>query len=174
MLAVVYAFEKFRSYLIMNKSVVYTDHSALKYLFNKKDAKARLLRWVLLHIKIDFKGMPTNCLNLWMLVKSKQISQRDEMPQNAIQVCEISIYGELILWDLSVSRVELEHKAILGSQSMQLRIKDPRAIIESSLNELSELRDQAYEHSLSKEKTRSYTIPDEETIFTVGESSPSS
>ncbi|GJT10848.1 reverse transcriptase domain-containing protein [Tanacetum coccineum] len=33
MLAVVYAFEKFRSYLIMNKSVVYTDHSALKYLF---------------------------------------------------------------------------------------------------------------------------------------------
>ncbi|GJZ81544.1 reverse transcriptase domain-containing protein [Tanacetum coccineum] len=48
MLAVVYAFEKFRSYLIMNKSIVYTDHSALKYLFNKKDAKARLLRWVLL------------------------------------------------------------------------------------------------------------------------------
>ncbi|GJX84768.1 reverse transcriptase domain-containing protein [Tanacetum coccineum] len=32
MLAVVYAFEKFRSYLILNKSVVYTDHSALKYL----------------------------------------------------------------------------------------------------------------------------------------------
>ncbi|GJT72472.1 reverse transcriptase domain-containing protein [Tanacetum coccineum] len=48
MLALVYAFEKFRSYLIMNKSIVYTDHSALKYLFAKKDAKARLLRWVLL------------------------------------------------------------------------------------------------------------------------------
>nr|GEZ35485.1 retrovirus-related Pol polyprotein from transposon 17.6 [Tanacetum cinerariifolium] len=44
MLAVVYAFEKFRSYLIMNKSIVHTDHSALKYLFAKKDAKARLLR----------------------------------------------------------------------------------------------------------------------------------
>nr|GFC23852.1 reverse transcriptase domain-containing protein [Tanacetum cinerariifolium] len=40
MLAVVYAFEKFRSYLIVNKSIVYTDHSALKYLFAKKDAKA--------------------------------------------------------------------------------------------------------------------------------------
>nr|GFB54879.1 reverse transcriptase domain-containing protein [Tanacetum cinerariifolium] len=36
MLAVVYAFEKFRSYLILNKSIVYTDHSALKYLFQKK------------------------------------------------------------------------------------------------------------------------------------------
>nr|GFC23728.1 hypothetical protein CTI12_AA107640 [Tanacetum cinerariifolium] len=36
MLAVVYAFENFRSYLIMNKSIVYTDHSALNYLFAKK------------------------------------------------------------------------------------------------------------------------------------------
>ncbi|GJX81678.1 reverse transcriptase domain-containing protein [Tanacetum coccineum] len=36
MLAVVYAFEKFRSYLILNKSIVYTDHSALKYLFELK------------------------------------------------------------------------------------------------------------------------------------------
>nr|GEW54273.1 hypothetical protein [Tanacetum cinerariifolium] len=48
MLSVVYAFEKFRYYLIMNKSIVYTDHSALKYLFAKKYSKARLLRWVLL------------------------------------------------------------------------------------------------------------------------------
>ncbi|GJU09620.1 reverse transcriptase domain-containing protein [Tanacetum coccineum] len=41
MLAVVYAFEKFRSYLIMNKSIVYMDHSALKYLFAKKDARGK-------------------------------------------------------------------------------------------------------------------------------------
>nr|GEW55562.1 reverse transcriptase domain-containing protein [Tanacetum cinerariifolium] len=54
-LAVVYAFEKFRSYLIMNKSIVYTDHSALKYLFAKKDSKARLLRWVLLLQELTFK-----------------------------------------------------------------------------------------------------------------------
>ncbi|GJS50905.1 reverse transcriptase domain-containing protein [Tanacetum coccineum] len=59
MLAVVYAFEKFRSYIIMNKSVVYTDHSALKYLFNKKDAKARLLRWVLLLQEFDFSVIDT-------------------------------------------------------------------------------------------------------------------
>ncbi|GJY15908.1 reverse transcriptase domain-containing protein [Tanacetum coccineum] len=59
MLAVVYAFEKFRSYLIMNKSVVYTDHSALKYLFNKKDAKARLLRWILLFQEFDFSVIDT-------------------------------------------------------------------------------------------------------------------
>nr|GEY80767.1 reverse transcriptase domain-containing protein [Tanacetum cinerariifolium] len=57
MLAIVYAFEKFRSYLIMNKSIVHTDHSALKYLFVKKDAKARLLRWVLLLQEFDFKAI---------------------------------------------------------------------------------------------------------------------
>nr|GFC51967.1 reverse transcriptase domain-containing protein [Tanacetum cinerariifolium] len=54
MLAVVYALEKFRSYLIMNRSIVYTDHLALKYLFTKKDAKARLLRWILLLQEFDF------------------------------------------------------------------------------------------------------------------------
>ncbi|GJY32198.1 reverse transcriptase domain-containing protein [Tanacetum coccineum] len=43
MLAVVYAFEKFRSYLIMNKSVVYTDHSALRILFsNKKERQSTM------------------------------------------------------------------------------------------------------------------------------------
>nr|GFA87376.1 reverse transcriptase domain-containing protein [Tanacetum cinerariifolium] len=59
MLAVVYAFEKFRSYLIMNKSIVYTNHSALKYLFAKKDAKARLLCWILLIQEFDFKVIDT-------------------------------------------------------------------------------------------------------------------
>nr|GFB10060.1 reverse transcriptase domain-containing protein [Tanacetum cinerariifolium] len=60
MLAVVYAFEKFRSYLSMNKSIVYTDHSALKYLFPKKDAKARLLCWILLLQEFDFKVIDTH------------------------------------------------------------------------------------------------------------------
>ncbi|GJT09998.1 reverse transcriptase domain-containing protein [Tanacetum coccineum] len=53
MLAVVYAFEKFRPYLVLSKSIVYTDHSALKYLLSKQDAKPRLLRWVLLLQKFD-------------------------------------------------------------------------------------------------------------------------
>ncbi|GJR20286.1 reverse transcriptase domain-containing protein [Tanacetum coccineum] len=59
MLAVVYAFEKFWSYLILNKSIVYTDHSALKYLFAKKDSKARLLRWVHLLQEFTFKVIDT-------------------------------------------------------------------------------------------------------------------
>nr|GEU94136.1 reverse transcriptase domain-containing protein [Tanacetum cinerariifolium] len=59
MLAVVYVFKKFRSYLIKNKCIVNTDHSALKYLFAKKDAKAILLRWVLLLQEFHFDVIDT-------------------------------------------------------------------------------------------------------------------
>nr|GEW22087.1 reverse transcriptase domain-containing protein [Tanacetum cinerariifolium] len=48
-----YAFEKFWPYLVLSKSIVYTDHSALKYLLSKQDAKTRLLRWVLLLQEFD-------------------------------------------------------------------------------------------------------------------------
>nr|GEY55072.1 reverse transcriptase domain-containing protein [Tanacetum cinerariifolium] len=37
MIAVVYAFEKYRPYLVLSKSIVYTDHSALKYLLSTKN-----------------------------------------------------------------------------------------------------------------------------------------
>nr|GEW21641.1 reverse transcriptase domain-containing protein [Tanacetum cinerariifolium] len=53
MLAVVYAFEKFQPYLVLSKSIVYTDHSALKYFLSKQDAKLRLLRCVLLLQEFD-------------------------------------------------------------------------------------------------------------------------
>ncbi|XP_058211404.1 uncharacterized protein LOC131323568 [Rhododendron vialii] len=48
LLAVVFALDKFRSYLVGSPITVYTDHAALKYLFTKQDAKARLIRWILL------------------------------------------------------------------------------------------------------------------------------
>ncbi|GJZ84438.1 reverse transcriptase domain-containing protein [Tanacetum coccineum] len=53
MLVVVYAFEKFWPYLVLSKSIVYTDHSALKNLMNKQYAKPRLLRWVLFLQEFD-------------------------------------------------------------------------------------------------------------------------
>nr|GFB41996.1 uncharacterized protein [Tanacetum cinerariifolium] len=53
MLVVVDAFEKFRRHLVLSKSIVYTDHSALKYLLNKQDTKLRLLWWVLFLQEFD-------------------------------------------------------------------------------------------------------------------------
>jgi hypothetical protein len=48
LLVVVFAIEKFRSYLVGTKVIVYTDHATLKYLLMKKDAKPHLIQWILL------------------------------------------------------------------------------------------------------------------------------
>ena len=44
----VYALNKFCAYLVGSDIIIFKDHSALKYLLTKKNAKARLIRWVLL------------------------------------------------------------------------------------------------------------------------------
>jgi hypothetical protein len=55
LLAVVFAIEKFRSYLMGTKVIVYTDHATLMYLLTKKDVKPRLIRWILLLQEFDLK-----------------------------------------------------------------------------------------------------------------------
>ncbi|GJW38733.1 reverse transcriptase domain-containing protein [Tanacetum coccineum] len=55
LLAVVFVFDKFRSCLVISKTFVFTDHSALKYLFAKQDAKPRLIRWILLLQEFDIE-----------------------------------------------------------------------------------------------------------------------
>ena len=55
LLAIVFSFDKFRPYLIGNKVMVHTDHLPIKYLMTKKDAKQRLIRWVLLLQEFDLK-----------------------------------------------------------------------------------------------------------------------
>ncbi|CAN6583756.1 unnamed protein product [Malus baccata var. baccata] len=55
LLAVVFALDKFRSYLIGTKVIVFTDHAALKYLLTKKEAKPRLIRWILLLQEFDIE-----------------------------------------------------------------------------------------------------------------------
>lgn len=47
LLNVVYAFEKFRSYLLGTNVIVYTDHAAIRCLMAKKDTKPKLICWVL-------------------------------------------------------------------------------------------------------------------------------
>jgi hypothetical protein len=47
-LALIFACDKFRSYIVYSKVTIHTDHAAIRYLMTKKDAKPRLIRWVLL------------------------------------------------------------------------------------------------------------------------------
>jgi ribonuclease HI len=55
LLAVVFALEKFRSYLLGTKIIVYSDHVAPCYLMTKKEAKPRLIRWILLLSEFDLE-----------------------------------------------------------------------------------------------------------------------
>ena len=55
LLVVFFAINKLRSYLLGAKVVVYIDHAALKYLLRKKDAKTRIIRWILLLQEFDFE-----------------------------------------------------------------------------------------------------------------------
>ncbi|XP_022873105.1 uncharacterized protein LOC111392056, partial [Olea europaea var. sylvestris] len=55
LLAVIFALEKFRSYLIGTKVTVFSDHAALKYLLAKKEVKSRLIRWILLLQEFDLE-----------------------------------------------------------------------------------------------------------------------
>ncbi|GKA84388.1 retrovirus-related pol polyprotein from transposon TNT 1-94 [Tanacetum coccineum] len=55
LMAIVFAFDNFRSYLILSKTIVHTDHSALRHLFKKQDAKPRLIRWILLLQEFDIE-----------------------------------------------------------------------------------------------------------------------
>ena len=57
----VFALDKFRSYLISCKVIIFTDRGALKYLVAKKDAKARLIRCVLLLHKFDIEFRDKKC-----------------------------------------------------------------------------------------------------------------
>ncbi|GKD30208.1 reverse transcriptase domain-containing protein [Tanacetum coccineum] len=308
MLAVVYAFEKFRPYLILSKSIVYTDHSALKYLLSKQDAKLRLLRLENPHkdvlenkdinenfpletlgvissgstpwcvhgqesfdiLKACHEGpteghhsayltakkvfdacffWPTIYRDAHTMIKScdtcqrqGKISQRDEMPQNAIQVCEIfDVWGITFMGPFPSSRgnkyilvavdylsnyfcndkfakvmskygvthrlatayhvqtsgqvevsnrglkrilertlvygkschlpIELEHKAYWALKHAIFDLKTAGDHWKLQLNELNELRDQAYENSLIyKERTKKlHDSKIKNRIFNVGD-----
>nr|GEZ63901.1 reverse transcriptase domain-containing protein [Tanacetum cinerariifolium] len=89
MLAVVYAFEKFRSYLITNKSIVYTDHSALKTCPDQIIRRCVAGKEAIDILKACHSGPTGGHSGANYTAKKGKISQWDEMPQKSIQVCEI-------------------------------------------------------------------------------------
>ncbi|GJX82347.1 reverse transcriptase domain-containing protein [Tanacetum coccineum] len=87
LMAIVFAFDKFRSYLILSKTVVHTDHSALKHIFKKQDEKPRLIRWILLlqefEIEIkDKKGIENVVVDHLSRINNNESSDDSEVDDN--------------------------------------------------------------------------------------------
>ena len=95
LLAIVFSFDKFRPYLIGNKVVVHTDHSSIKYLMTKKDAKPRLTRWVLLLQEFDLeikdkKGMENLVADHLSRLEgaSNEVQVNDDFPDEQLLAIE--------------------------------------------------------------------------------------
>ncbi|CAL2259865.1 unnamed protein product [Prunus armeniaca] len=81
LLAVVFALDKFRSYLLGTKVIIYSDHAALKYLLTKKEAKPRLIRWMLLLQEFDVEIRDKRgCENVVADHLSRLVHEEDLLP----------------------------------------------------------------------------------------------
>ncbi|KAI5388551.1 hypothetical protein KIW84_074295 [Lathyrus oleraceus] len=108
LLAVVFALDKFRSYIVGAKIIIYTDHAAIRYLLNKKDAKPRLLRWILLlqefYLEIKDKRGTEN-------VVADHLSRMEGIEPERVPINDDFLYERLIAQlEINTSKDALPHK----------------------------------------------------------------
>ncbi|XP_074291769.1 uncharacterized protein LOC141618565 [Silene latifolia] len=85
-LAVVFALEKFRSYILGAKVIIFTDHAALRHLVSKKESKPRLMRWVLLLSEFDVELKDKKGFTNTVVDHLSRIIQQDSLvPQSSIK-----------------------------------------------------------------------------------------
>ena len=101
LLAMVYDLDKFRAYLVGSNIIIFIDHSALKYLLTKKNAKARLIKWVLLlqefNLQIrDKKGVENVVVDhlsrLTTAHNTHNPSINDEFPEESLLLVENTLW----------------------------------------------------------------------------------
>ncbi|GKB48515.1 reverse transcriptase domain-containing protein [Tanacetum coccineum] len=207
LLAVVFSFDKFRPYLVLSKTIVYTDHSALKYLFSKQDAKPRLIRWVLLlqgfDIEIkDKRGAENLVADYLSRLENPDLGTfteeeiADEFPDEHLMVLKIElnndeayasvtgrkVYESGFFWtsifkdvkdyimrcdacqrsgnissksEMPQNNIQIKHKAYWASKQCNMDLIAAAKNCFLELNELMELRDDAYENTwIYKERTK--------------------
>ena len=119
LLAMVYALDKFRAYLVGADIVIFTDHSALKYLLTKQNAKARLIRWVLLlqefNLQIkDKKGVENvvadHLSRLTLAHDTHSAPINDEFPEESLMQLEKAPWYAHIANFLTTGEIPVEWK----------------------------------------------------------------
>ncbi|RVW86075.1 Retrovirus-related Pol polyprotein from transposon 17.6 [Vitis vinifera] len=120
LLVVVFALDKFRAYLVGSFIIVFTDHSALKYLLTKQDAKARLIRWILLLQEFDLqirdkKGVENvvadHLSRLAIAHNSHVLPINDDFPEESLMLLEKTPWYAHIANYLVTGEVPSEWKA---------------------------------------------------------------
>ena len=99
MLAMVFACEKFRPYILGSHVIIHTDHAVIKYLMAKKEAKPRLIRWVLLlqefDLEIKDKKGSDNVIadHLYRLERPTEEEKENELEENFLddQLFQLSV-----------------------------------------------------------------------------------
>nr|GEY40156.1 reverse transcriptase domain-containing protein [Tanacetum cinerariifolium] len=181
MLTVVYAFKKFWSYLILNKSIVYTDHSALKYVFAKKiprrDCSGGFSSFKSSNSKEKFRnGM--KCLKIpskfeiFLTFRASISWGRSRLHEGTTFKTPIGCTPYKLVYEKACHLlIELENKAYWAFKHCTYDLLTVGDHCKVQLNELNKLRDQAYENSLIyKEKTkRIHDSKIKDRVFNVGD-----
>nr|GEY71165.1 hypothetical protein [Tanacetum cinerariifolium] len=196
LLAVVYAFEKFGPNLVLSKSIMYTDHSALKYQFKKQDAKPRFLRlfpssrgnkYILLAVNyllkwVEAKALPTNDSRV-VCKFLKSLFARFGTPRAIISdhdthFCNDQFAKVMLKYGVTHRLAIAYHpqtsgKVEVSNYGLKRILKGPwaKTMPLVQLKELNELHDQAYENSLIyKEKTkRIHDSKIKDHVFNIGD-----
>ncbi|CAA7045478.1 unnamed protein product [Microthlaspi erraticum] len=117
LLAIVFAFEKFRSYIVGSKVIVHTDHAALRHIFAKKDTKPRLLRWILLLQEFDIEVVDKKGVENGVADHLSRMRVEDMIPIND-SMPEEQLMAIMILKESFDEKVRLEEVKALRDENL--------------------------------------------------------